>query len=721
MAPMRLPVYSTLQIVRRIALVWAAEALALERLGRAVDGLHLAGWRASVAAVAVIGLLNALVRPALVFLTMPFTLVTFGFLALGLNAIMVSLAALIVPGFDVRGFGPAMLAALGLAAGNTLFSSLFRLGDEHSFYRNLMRHLRRRAMRAGDAGAPGIVFIEIDGLAREILDEAIARGSMPELARWIASGSHRLASWDCGLPSQTSSSQAGILHGRVDDIPGFRWYDRDHRRLVVSNHPADAAWIEQRVSTGEGLLRGGVSVCNMLSGDADLAVATMSTYSRHRSPRVARAWFDYVVNPYTFTRSLLLMAWEIVREWKQAAVARLRRVRPRVSRGGWFPLLRAVTTVFQRDVSVELLVSRMFAGTPVAYTTFLGYDVVAHHAGPRRSDAFGVLRDIDRRIRTLRRAAADAPRRYAFVVLSDHGQTPSVPFAERFGQRFEDVVHELLEGGGHARAAVGAADGWGHVNAVLTEAIHAPSRTGRAARRLLRRRTHAGYVDLSAPRRRATRRRRLMRAAAGQTARTRREAAAVRAAGETVAETADVIVCPSGGLAHVYLTDEPRRVDLSRLATRYPRLVEGLVVHPGVEFVLVHSHEHGAVVLGRKGVHYLDEGRVEGDDPLAPFGPGAVGHLRRLDGFAHSGDLIVNGRWDPQSGVAITFEDQVGTHGGLGGPQTEPFVLYPSSWTLSEPVDDPVALHRQFMAWRRRLQAGADAPDSVERPGAPAL
>ena len=145
MAPMRLPVYSTLQIVRRIALVWAAEALALERLGRAVDGLHLAGWRASVAAVAVIGLLNALVRPALVFLTMPFTLVTFGFLALGLNAIMVSLAALIVPGFDVRGFGPAMLAALGLAAGNTLFSSLFRLGDEHSFYRNLMRHLRRRA------------------------------------------------------------------------------------------------------------------------------------------------------------------------------------------------------------------------------------------------------------------------------------------------------------------------------------------------------------------------------------------------------------------------------------------------------------------------------------------------------------------------------------------------------------------------------------------------
>ena len=63
----------------------------------------------------------------------------------------------------------------------------------------------------------------------------------------------------------------------------------------------------------------------------------------------------------------------------------MKNIQPRVSRGGGFPILRAFATVFTRELSVYLVMAEMFSGISIAYSTLVGYDVVAHHAGPFRS------------------------------------------------------------------------------------------------------------------------------------------------------------------------------------------------------------------------------------------------------------------------------------------------------------------------------------------------
>ena len=388
-----------MRLVRRILIAWLIETPALWLLAEVLPGLHVANWRAAVLGVAVLGLLNALVRPFLLFLTLPFTVLSFGLLTLVLNGLMLAAAGRVVPGLEVSGLWSPLLGALGVAAINTTVTGLLALNDEDSFYRNVIRRIARRSWQRGERGGPGLVLIEIDGLAAPTLERAIEAGLMPTLARWLREGSHRVVNWDCGLPSQTSSCQAGIFYGYNFDIPAFRWYEKERGKLMVSNHPPDAAEIDRRVSTGNGLLRaGGSSLNNLLSGDAERSILTMSTFAREWSVRRSTDFYLYFLNPYNFVRALALMIWEILVELVEGWRQRLRDVRPRVSRGGGFPLLRAVSTVLLRELSVYRLIEDMFAGVPVAYSTFVAYDFVAHHAGPERPDALRILHQLDQQL-----------------------------------------------------------------------------------------------------------------------------------------------------------------------------------------------------------------------------------------------------------------------------------------------------------------------------------
>lgn len=527
---------------------------------------------------------------------------------------------------------------------------------------------------------PGIVFVEFDGLSYETLIRATREGYLPTLARWVHDGTHRASRWDCGVPSQTSSSQAGILFGNNFDIPGFRWYEKPTGRMVVSNDPADAARIEQRMSRGAGLLRhGGLSVCNMFTGDAEKSLVTMSTFSAsaREMRKTSSLYFSFYANPYNATRALVLMArdiaierWESLRQWA-------RNVQPRVSRGGSFPLLRAVSAIAQTEIGTYTLAREMLAGVPCAYITYVGYDVVAHHAGPERPDALRMLRDLDQRVATLERTAEKAPRPYRFVVLSDHGQTPSVPFRQRHGQSIEQVVRSLVSEKRTVRASTLDTEGWGHVNALLTEAIHYDRMTGRAARRLLRKRTREGFVELGNRKRDTTR--------------------------------GDVVVCSSGNLGHIYFAELPDRLTLEAIAADHPGLIEGLVAHDGIGFVMVRSAQHGAVAMGRDGVHFLREQRVEGSDPLAHYGIFAASQLLRLDAFPHCGDVVINGRYHTGTDHVESFEELVGAHGGLGGAQTHGFLLHPSAWAIpNDEIANAEDLHQLFVRWRDALASGDD-------------
>jgi hypothetical protein len=93
------------------------------------------------------------------------------------------------------------------------------------------------------------------------------------------------------------------------------------------------------------------------------------------------------------------------------------------------------------------------------------------------------------------------------------------------------------------------------------------------------------------------------------------------------------------------------------------------------------------VVLGARGVRYLDEERLEGEDPLAPFSASAARHLARTDGFAHVADIMVGSFYDPALDEGCAFEELISFHGGLGGPQTRAFVLAPAALP---PPDGPI-------------------------------
>jgi hypothetical protein len=170
---------------------------------------------------------------------------------------------------------------------------------------------------------------------------------------------------------------------------------------------------------------------------------------------------------------------------------------------------------------------------------------------------------------------------------------------------------------------------------------------------------------------------------------------------------ADVVVLASGNLGLITFPDMPGRASLEGIVERYPRLVLGLAAHPGIGFLLVRSDEHGPLVVGRAGIHHLADGRVEGEDPLAPFGPRAADHLRRTDSFRNAPDILVNSFYDSEADEGAAFEELIGFHGGMGGKQTEPFLLFPATFPVpDEPIVGAATVHQLFKRWLVGVAAG---------------
>jgi hypothetical protein len=135
-----------------------------------------------------------------------------------------------------------------------------------------------------------------------------------------------------------------------------------------------------------------------------------------------------------------------------------------------------------------------------------------------------------------------------------------------------------------------------------------------------------------------------------------------------------------------------------------------------VGWILVRSSEDGPLALGAEGVRYLADGRVEGRDPLEHFSPNAARHLLRTDGFSHVADVMIGSFYDPDLDEGCAFEELISFHGGLGGPQTRPFVLHPASLPMpAEPIVGAAAVHGLLAGWRSMLQDAAPASAAAAR------
>ena len=124
-------------------------------------------------------------------------------------------------------------------------------------------------------------------------------------------------------------------------------------------------------------------------------------------------------------------------------------------------------------------------------------------------------------------------------------------------------------------------------------------------------------------------------------------------------------------------------------------------------------------MLGNGGSLDLATGDVVGEDPLAPFGPRAREQVAEVDGYSTVADLMVNSRYDPDLEEVAAFEDQVSSHGGLGGPQTHPFLLYPAELTAPvEPIFTSPAMHKVLKGW---LADVGHPTDATAQPRSPAM
>jgi uncharacterized membrane protein YvlD (DUF360 family) len=636
-------------VVAVAALVVAAATL---------PGVRIPGLGDAIVAAVLVAILNALLPPLVAALRAPFT-VALGFVAaLAADAAVLLLVSRIDPAaLQVDSFWWALLAALVMAAASVVLGTILGANDDDTYNLRVIMRVARRQGAAERSDTPGIVFLEIDGLALPVLRRAMRDGSAPELARWLDGGTHRLVEWESDLSSQTGASQAGILLGSNDDIPAFRWVEKESGRLVTCSAPADCAEIERRHATGRGLLTGGgASRGNLFSGEAAEVILTVSRLDEERSPNAGyRAFF---ANGFNVTRVVVLFVWEVVLE----VVARLqqirRDVRPRGHRGGRYPLLRAAMCVVVRDLVVFGVLTDMMRGRPAIYATFASYDEVAHHSGLERSDTMEALRKLDQQFGRIARAGRYAPRPYELVVLSDHGQTQGATFLQRNGYGVESLVERSLDG-----AAVARMGGGDENDAAVGHAVD--DATGR------RREPKRARGDVSDRR---------------------------------------AVVLGSGNLGLIYLMEEARRLTLEEIQQRHPRLIPALRSHADIGFLLVHSGTHGPVALGAAGANYLAERRVEGQDPLSRFSPRAADHLRRTDGFRHAPDILVNSFYDPALDQACAFEELISFHGGLGGAQTRPFLLYPSHLPAPpEPIVGAACVHDVLAGWRRSLQGGAES------------
>ena len=667
----------------RVLVVWAVSALTMLVLAGLLPDFQLQSedgdslTRTALTAVlgaGVFGLLSALVWPVVVRALLLVPALLLGLLVFFLNGSLLLIALWLIP--DGRGAAEpetAVVVAAAMSAVASATSTALAVRDDDAYRRRLYRltdRRRRRAATGGPEPVPGALFLQLDGVGHRVLRDAVRDGLMPTVADWLDT-THRLTAWRTDWSSQTGASQLGILHGSNEDVPAFRWYEKDTGRLMVSNRPASAAELQRRAieRTGDGglLTLDGASRGNLFSGGADqLALVLSMAARRGRANRSRAGYFAYFSDPANAVRTAGSFVAEVFRELTQSIRARLRKESPRVSRGGLYPFVRAFATVVERDVVVAAVMGDLLVGRTAVYADLVAYDEVAHHSGPHGRDAGLVLQRLDRAIAQIAKVAEHAPRPYRIVLLSDHGQSPGPTFEGAYGLTLKDLV----------RAGCG---------------LPVPRRVGR---------TPSGSEARDAARD-------ALRSALHRPVDEHEEEA--EAARQVRGRPSEPIVLASGNLALVSFPDVPGRMTREQIELRHPALLRTLANHPGIGFLLVASEEHGSVVLAGDGVE-TPVAELKDDGPLAAFGPGAADAVRRTDAFPHVADIMVNSMCEPAAGTVHAFEEQIGSHGGLGGEQSRPFLLSPLG--LSAPPAAPVGaeqIHEVLRGWLRE-SSGPQAP-----------
>jgi uncharacterized membrane protein YvlD (DUF360 family) len=661
----------------RLAVLWIVDGLSLALTAWVMPGFNFyAGegaerWVIITAAALLLALVNLLIRPVILLIARPLgwvVLMVVGFLV---NAVAIWVTAWLLPGFDVSFLG-GLIGGIVIAFFNTVITGILDVDEEGSWYQNRIERLAGESPFSGSVeSGRHLMMVEIDGLSYWHLRQALDDGLLPTLQAMIDEEGYELTLTDCGLPSMTSACQAGIMFGDNYDIPAYRWYDKSEQKLYVSAD--DATELNARYAKGNGLMRHGSSIMNMLNGDAEKSMFTMANMfagDKVEEKRRAEDVSLLMLDPYFLTRALALFLWEVGREFWEAWQQKRKDVRPRLNRmAHWYPFVRAAMCTLMRDISTNIAIMDMMRGAPSIYMLYLGYDEVAHHSGPWTSDAFGDLRRLDGTFARLRRVIHEkAPRPYDLIILSDHGQSFGATFLQRYGITVKDLIEQNLPEGLEVTQLIGGDTGAMGLQSLADELSNVSESSAGSAFDKAMAKQGAKLADLGSD-------------------------MTDIAEGLDVEKVASVTAYGSGNACQVYFDAFPRKVKLSELNLLYPGMVDAVVAHEGIGLVLGYEDDGSILAIGEQGTHNLNTGEIIGEDPIAPYAP-AAGHgaaslekrvwqLKRVMEFPNAGDLwLISTVYE--DGTVAALEELIGSHGGVGGEQTDAFVFHPPDMAMSE-------------------------------------
>ena len=646
-------------------------------------------WYNAIIIVIAVAIANALLWPIFRRFLMKIIIFTFGIGSLFINSIIFYIASYFIPGVSAGIYG-VLQVPIVMAIATTLMANI----TNTNYYDNYIQSILKYALEQKTPYKKiysGVIMLEIDGLSINILKKAIDKGVMPNLKKWLDDGTHTLKGWETDLSSQTGASQAGILHGNNQDIVAYRWIEKENNnQLVVSGKLSDAPLVEKRISNGEGLLVNGISIANMFSGDSEIPTLTSSKLgglSKIYNKTLNAAFLD----AYNFQRLFLLFLWDIILELYSQITHYLKNIQPRLRRTIVYATVRAGANVVLREVTTDVLTSEILAGNiDTAYATYMGYDEIAHHSGVEDNDVWGALKRIDVQFAKITSAIEMSDRDYKIVVLSDHGQSKGATFKQRYGITLGNYVRKLLPDDlmvfkteyniDHFRDAVipenlqirHLKNKFGDIHDDLFEDLKSlqdikDQVEKRKPSLIFENEKYKNLKD------KYTNSLDYIKGYESTPQSTKK------------AKDSELIVLGSGNMGLIYLTQWSERLNYEEIVMLFPDLIPGLVKHSGIGFILVNSIADGGMVIGQNGIYYLDSDIIVGENPLEDFGVNAASHLKRQNSFRNMPDILVNSFYDAKFDEVCAFEELIGSHGGLGGDQSKPFILYPSEW--SDPGD----------------------------------
>lgn len=595
-----------------------------------------------------------------------------------------------IPGIEILDFKTGLWIVFILTAVTVALESYLSLDVDQAFDRYISKRIIAKRGQPQKTEVPGIIYIELDGVSEEVLQKAIHKGRMPTLKSWIDNGSHQLTFWETDFASQTGTSQAGILLGNNTNIPAYRWWDRKKQKTYRSGSFLDAAEIEKERSRGIGLLaQGGASRANVFSGDATETSFTISKILEKQFKSEPNLYL-YLINPVIIFRIFTQFIYGVLREWVQSIYQRLRRDKSAIKeRNFFYAFVRAADCQILQPLTTYAVIGDILRGLPAIYACLAGYDNVAHYTGVESTEAFQTLEEIDRLINRVEHAVRFAPRPYEIVLLADHGQSDGGPFKKAFGMTLKDLVTHAIDEKSKIFYAANNNELLDKFDAFLQDTLREKPRTSRVVHNFISQITHESIQQS-----------------------TSREKTDSGPQEDPISPTdAPLMVYGSGCNGLIYFTETEERLTLEVIQKYYPNLIVELINHPGIGFAIVNSSSRGDIVMGKEGLYYLSSDVVEGINPLAGFSQNLPALLRRECSFSNCPDIIIGTVYDPLTGKITGFENQIGHHGGVGGPQSFPFLLYPRKFETGEtPIVGAEALHHKLLSWRKELQPSINDP-----------